>query len=80
MAPESSEMAMVPTTVPVNEDGEARTVLRLLEALDEHDDVQNVWSNFDIPDEVWRPRPRSELVAASLRTGARVHLRWPGSG
>ena len=27
-------------------------VLRLLEALDDHDDVQNVWSNFDIPDEV----------------------------
>ena len=31
---------------------EARRVLRLLEALDDHDDVQNVWSNFDMPDEV----------------------------
>ncbi len=53
MAPESSEMAMVPsTTVPVNEEGEVRRVLRLLEALDDDDDVQNVWSNFDTPDEV----------------------------
>ena len=40
------------TTVPVTEEGEVRRVLRLLEALDDHDDVQNVWSNFDIPDEV----------------------------
>jgi YebC/PmpR family DNA-binding regulatory protein len=51
--PESSELAMVPsTTVPVAEEGEARRVLRLLEALDDDDDVQNVWSNFDIPDDV----------------------------
>jgi YebC/PmpR family DNA-binding regulatory protein len=53
MAPESAELAMVATqTVPVTEEGEARKVLRLLEALDDEDDVQNVWSNFDIPDEV----------------------------
>jgi YebC/PmpR family DNA-binding regulatory protein len=51
--PESSELAMVPsTTVEVSEEADAKRVLRLLEALDEHDDVQNVWSNFDIPDEV----------------------------
>jgi len=53
MAPESAELGMVPsTTVPVAQEGEARKVLRLLEALDDLDDVQNVWSNFDIPDEV----------------------------
>jgi len=53
MKVESAEPAMVAsTTVPVTEEGEARQVLRLLEALDDHDDVQNVWSNFDIPDEV----------------------------
>jgi YebC/PmpR family DNA-binding regulatory protein len=53
MTVESAEPAMVAsTTVPVTEEGEARRVLRLLEALDDHDDVQNVWSNFDIPDEV----------------------------
>jgi YebC/PmpR family DNA-binding regulatory protein len=53
MDPQSAELAMVATTtVPVNEEGEARRVLRLLEALDDEDDVQNVWSNFEIPDEV----------------------------
>jgi transcriptional/translational regulatory protein YebC/TACO1 len=46
-------MAMVPsTTVPVTEEGQVRKVLRLLEALDDDDDVQNVWSNFDTPDDV----------------------------
>ncbi|HXQ90137.1 MAG TPA: YebC/PmpR family DNA-binding transcriptional regulator, partial [Acidimicrobiales bacterium] len=53
MAPESAELAMVPsTTVPVVAEGEVRKVLRLLEALDDDDDVQNVWSNFDTPDDV----------------------------
>jgi YebC/PmpR family DNA-binding regulatory protein len=53
MTVESAEPAMVAsTTVPVTEEGEARRILRLLEALDDHDDVQNVWSNFDMPDEV----------------------------
>jgi YebC/PmpR family DNA-binding regulatory protein len=53
MTPESAELAMVPSTsVPVAEEGEVRKVLRLLEALDDHDDVQNVWSNFDTTDEV----------------------------
>ena len=31
---------------------EAKKVLRLIEALDDHDDVQNVYANFDIPDAV----------------------------
>ncbi len=49
----SDELAMVPTTtVPVEDVGDARKVLRLIEALDEQDDVQNVWANFDIPDEI----------------------------
>ena len=53
MTPESSDLAMVPsTTVVVDDESDARRVLRLLEALDDQDDVQNVWSNFDIPDEV----------------------------
>jgi YebC/PmpR family DNA-binding regulatory protein len=51
--PESSELAMISSnTVQITDESDARRVLRLLEALDEHDDVQNVWSNFDIPDEV----------------------------
>jgi YebC/PmpR family DNA-binding regulatory protein len=53
MTPESAEPAMVPsTTVPITAEGDVRKVLRLLEALEDHDDVQNVWSNFDTPDEV----------------------------
>jgi transcriptional/translational regulatory protein YebC/TACO1 len=53
MTPESAELAMVPsTTVPVTAESDVRKVLRLLEALDDHDDVQNVWSNFDTPDDV----------------------------
>jgi YebC/PmpR family DNA-binding regulatory protein len=53
MAPEAAELAMVPTTtVPVEEESEAKKVLHLLEALDDLDDVQNVWSNFDIPDHI----------------------------
>jgi transcriptional/translational regulatory protein YebC/TACO1 len=39
------------TTVEVGE-GDARTLLRLLDALEEHDDVDAVHANFDISDEV----------------------------
>jgi len=53
METDEVELQMVATqSVPVTDEGEAKRVLRLLEALDDHDDVQNVWSNFDIPDEV----------------------------
>jgi YebC/PmpR family DNA-binding regulatory protein len=48
----SGEVSMLPqTTIPVD-GGEARQVLRLIEALEELDDVQNVYANFDIPEEV----------------------------
>ncbi len=48
----SSEIAMVPqTTVAVDAD-KARKVLGLMDALEDHDDVQNVYGNFEIPDEV----------------------------
>ncbi|MBW3670694.1 MAG: 6,7-dimethyl-8-ribityllumazine synthase, partial [Acidobacteria bacterium] len=36
----------------VEDEAQARRILKLMEALDDHDDVQNVWSNFDIPDEL----------------------------
>jgi YebC/PmpR family DNA-binding regulatory protein len=49
----SDELAMVAdTTIPVEDVTDARKVLRLLEALDDHDDVQNVWSNFEMSDAV----------------------------
>ncbi|HEY4947831.1 MAG TPA: YebC/PmpR family DNA-binding transcriptional regulator [Acidimicrobiales bacterium] len=53
LEPAASELSMVPTsTVEVTSESEAKRVLRLIEALDDHDDVQNVYSNFDIPDAV----------------------------
>ncbi len=51
-APGSAEITLVPkSTVPVA-GKDAQRVLRLLEALEDHDDVQHVYANFDIPDEV----------------------------
>jgi len=51
-APTSAEITMVPkSTVPL-EGKEAQQVLRLMDSLEEHDDVQHVYANFDIPDEV----------------------------
>ena len=48
----SSEITMVPqTTIPV-EGGEARAVLGLIEALEDLDDVQAVYANFDISEEL----------------------------
>ncbi|MCW2621446.1 MAG: hypothetical protein JWL64_1048 [Frankiales bacterium] len=49
---ESADIAWLPTlTVPL-EDEVARKVLKLVDALDDLDDVQNVWANFDVSDEV----------------------------
>ncbi len=53
LQPAAVELSMVPTTtIEVTSESEAKRVLRLIEALDDHDDVQNVYSNFDIPDSV----------------------------
>ncbi|MGH9044874.1 MAG: YebC/PmpR family DNA-binding transcriptional regulator, partial [Acidimicrobiales bacterium] len=50
---ESAEVSLEPsTTVPVLDEGEARRVLRLLEAIDDHDDVQAVHANYDIAEEI----------------------------
>ena len=44
---------MLPTTsVELDEASKAKSVLRVIDALEEHDDVQNVYANFDIPDDV----------------------------
>jgi YebC/PmpR family DNA-binding regulatory protein len=49
---ESNEIVRVPTnTVDVDDVGTARKVLDLVERLDDHDDVQSVAANFNIPDE-----------------------------
>lgn len=49
---ESAEATFMPSmTVPLDEEG-AKTLFRLLEALEDSDDVQNVYANFDISDEI----------------------------
>ena len=46
----SAESTMIPTTTVRLVGKEAAQVLRLVERLEEHDDVQNVHANFDIPE------------------------------
>jgi transcriptional/translational regulatory protein YebC/TACO1 len=48
----SAELSMLPQTAIRVEGSEATQVLRLIEALEDLDDVQNVYANFDIPEEV----------------------------
>jgi transcriptional/translational regulatory protein YebC/TACO1 len=48
----SAEISMIPTASVAVGGSEARQVLQLIEALEDIDDVQNVYANFDIPEEV----------------------------
>jgi YebC/PmpR family DNA-binding regulatory protein len=49
----SSDLTMIPTTaVQLSVESQARTMLRLMDALEEHDDVEAVYANFDIPDSI----------------------------
>ncbi|MBT8228500.1 MAG: YebC/PmpR family DNA-binding transcriptional regulator [Dactylosporangium sp.] len=49
---ESAESSFVPSvTVPLDEEG-ARKIFKIIDALEDCDDVQNVYANFDVPDEV----------------------------
>jgi len=53
MAVKSSDLTMIPTTtVALDSEAAAKSVLRLMDALEEHDDVEAVYANFDIPDSV----------------------------
>jgi YebC/PmpR family DNA-binding regulatory protein len=48
---ESAELTMLPkTTVQIEDEAAARKLLRLMDALEENDDVQDVYANFDIPE------------------------------
>jgi transcriptional/translational regulatory protein YebC/TACO1 len=50
---ESAELQLVPkTTVSVDDEAKARQVMRLIDALEDNDDVQDVYANFDIPERV----------------------------
>lgn len=52
LAPSYAEVTFLPQTYIRLDGKEAEQMLRLMEALEDHDDVQNVYANFDIPDEV----------------------------
>jgi YebC/PmpR family DNA-binding regulatory protein len=50
---EVAEISMVPqNTVGIDNETVAKRIVSLMEAFDDHDDVQNAYANFDIPDEV----------------------------
>lgn len=51
--PESAELSRLPqNTIEVTDEKTADQILKLLDKLEEHDDVQNVYANFDISDEI----------------------------
>ena len=50
---QSAESTMVSSAmVPVTDVGDAKAILRIMDELEEHDDVQDVYSNFDISEEL----------------------------
>jgi YebC/PmpR family DNA-binding regulatory protein len=50
---DSAEVTMLPkTTVEVDDESAAKKIVRLMDALEENDDVQDVYANFDIPERV----------------------------
>jgi YebC/PmpR family DNA-binding regulatory protein len=50
---DAAELTMVPkTTVEVADENEAKKILRLMDQLEDNDDVQDVYANFDIPERV----------------------------
>ena len=52
-AVDSAELRLVPkTTVAVEDEAKARQVMRLIDELEDNDDVQDVYANFDIPEQV----------------------------
>jgi YebC/PmpR family DNA-binding regulatory protein len=56
---DSAELSMVPkTTIELTDEASAKKVLRLIDQLEENDDIQDVYANFDIPEQVL------ELVAS----------------
>ena len=52
ITPASSSVAMIPQNYIKLEGQQAATMIRLVEALEDHDDVQNVHANFDIDQKV----------------------------
>jgi len=50
---EIAEISMVPqSTIDIADEHTAKRIISLMEAFEDHDDVQNTYANFDIPDEI----------------------------
>ncbi|MFW5999746.1 MAG: YebC/PmpR family DNA-binding transcriptional regulator [Halanaerobiaceae bacterium] len=50
---DSADLVMIPESqVKLDDSGTAKKLLRLMEELEDHDDIQDVYSNFDIPDKI----------------------------
>jgi YebC/PmpR family DNA-binding regulatory protein len=50
---DSAELSLVPkSTIAVDDEGKAKQLIRLIDALEDNDDVQDVYANFDIPEAV----------------------------
>ncbi len=49
---ELAEVSMIPRNTVILDESSASRMLKLMDILEDHDDVQNVYANFDIPDEV----------------------------
>ncbi len=53
ITPHSAEITMIPaSTVKINDKNTAQSVLTLISALEDQEDVQNVYANFDVPDNI----------------------------
>ena len=53
IAMEVAEISMVPqSTIDITDEHTAKRIISLMESFEDHDDVQNTYANFDIPDEI----------------------------
>ena len=53
MVVDSSDLTMLATTtIELDDAGHTKSVLRVIDTLEDHDDTQNVYANFDVPDDV----------------------------
>ena len=53
IAIEMAEISMMPqNTIEINDEHTAKKIISLMDAFEDHDDVQNTYANFDIPDEI----------------------------
>ena len=49
---ESAELTMIPKNSVKLEENDARKTMKIMDALEDSDDVQEVYANFDIPEEI----------------------------